>query len=31
VLAFQMVARLITCIAGQPVNKPELGAASAIE
>lgn len=30
-LAFQMVARLITCLAGHPVNKPELGAASAIE
>lgn len=30
-LAFQMVARLVTCIAGHPVNKPELGAASAIE
>lgn len=31
VLAFQMVARLVTCVAGQAVNKPELGAASAIE
>jgi TRAP-type mannitol/chloroaromatic compound transport system permease small subunit len=31
VLAFQMVARLVTCLAGQPVNKPELGATSAIE
>lgn len=31
VLAFQMVARLVTCLAGQPVNRPELGAASAIE
>ena len=31
VLAFQMVARLVTCLAGRPVNNPELGAASAIE
>lgn len=31
VLAFQMVARLISCLAGDAVNKPELGAASAIE
>lgn len=31
VLAFQMVARLLTCLAGQPVNRPELGAASNIE
>lgn len=31
ILAFQMVARLISCLAGQPVDKPELGAASAIE
>lgn len=31
VLAFQMVARLLTCLAGQPVNKPDLGAVSAIE
>lgn len=31
VLAFQMIARLITCLAGNEVNKPDLGAASAIE
>lgn len=31
VLALQMVARLVTCIYGHPVNRPELGAASAIE
>jgi TRAP-type mannitol/chloroaromatic compound transport system permease small subunit len=31
VLAFQMVARTVTCLSGRPVNKPELGAASAIE
>lgn len=31
VLAFQMVARLVTCLTGGPVNRPELGAASAIE
>lgn len=31
VLAFQMVARLLTCLSGQPVDRPELGAASAIE
>lgn len=31
VLAFQMVARFVTCVAGQPVNRPELGAASNIE
>lgn len=31
VLAFQMVARLITCLAGNPVNDPRLGAASAVE
>lgn len=31
VLAFQMVARLITCIAGHPINNPNLGAPSAIE
>ncbi len=30
-LAFQMVARLITCFAGQPANNPDLGAQSAIE
>ncbi|MEJ8474252.1 TRAP transporter small permease subunit [Roseibium algae] len=31
VLAFQMVARLISCIAGHPLNRTDLGAASAIE
>lgn len=31
ILAFQMVARLFTTLAGQPVDNPELGAASAIE
>ncbi len=31
VLAFQMVARLVSCLAGHTLNKPELGAASAIE
>jgi len=31
VLAFQMVARLLSCLAGHPVDRPELGAASAIE
>ncbi|KZM50096.1 TRAP transporter small permease [Labrenzia sp. OB1] len=31
VLAFQMVARLVTCLAGHPVNRSSLGAASAIE
>jgi len=31
VLAFQMIARLVTCLSGQPVNNPKLGAASAIE
>lgn len=31
VLAFQMVARLATCLTGGPLNKPELGVASAIE
>jgi TRAP-type mannitol/chloroaromatic compound transport system permease small subunit len=31
VLAFQMIARLVTCLTGGSVNKPELGVASAIE
>ncbi|WP_272848009.1 TRAP transporter small permease subunit [Paracoccus saliphilus] len=31
VLAFQMLARLMTCLAGGAVNNPELGVASAIE
>lgn len=31
VLAFQMVARVISCLAGHSVNNPELGAASAVE
>ena len=31
VLAFQMVARLVTCLAGRPVNDPQLGAPTAIE
>lgn len=31
VLAFQMVARLVSCLAGHEANDPELGAASAIE
>lgn len=31
ILAFQMVARLISCLAGHEVNRPELGAASNIE
>jgi len=31
VLAFQMVARLVTCVAGQPINNSKLGAESAIE
>lgn len=31
VLAFQMVARLVTCLSGGALNKPELGVASAIE
>lgn len=31
VLAFQMVARLVSCIAGNPINRTSLGAASAIE
>ncbi|SFB10532.1 TRAP-type mannitol/chloroaromatic compound transport system, small permease component [Poseidonocella pacifica] len=31
VLAFQMIARLISAIAGHPLNDPKLGAASAIE
>lgn len=31
VLAFQMFARLITCITGGALNRPDLGAASAIE
>ncbi|MCJ1902077.1 MULTISPECIES: TRAP transporter small permease [Paracoccus] len=31
VLAFQMVARLVTAISGNAVDKPSLGAASAIE
>lgn len=31
VLAFQMIARLVSCVCGHPVNRPELGAASAIE
>lgn len=31
VLAFQMIARLVTCLAGQPVNNPNLGAASPIK
>lgn len=30
-LAFQMLARLVTALAGQPVNNSRLGAASAIE
>lgn len=31
VLAFQMVARLVTCLCGRPVDDPRLGAASAVE
>jgi TRAP-type mannitol/chloroaromatic compound transport system permease small subunit len=31
VLAFQMIARLLTCLTGGTVNRPELGAATAIE
>jgi TRAP-type mannitol/chloroaromatic compound transport system permease small subunit len=31
VLAFQMIARLVTCLSGGTVNNPALGAASAIE
>ncbi len=31
ILAFQMIARLVTCITGGIVTKPELGAQSAIE
>ncbi len=31
ILAFQMIARLVSCLAGIPVNKPELGVATAIE
>lgn len=31
ILAFQMIARLVSCLAGNPVNKPELGVATAIE
>lgn len=31
VLAFQMVARMVTCLTGGAVNSPELGVASAIE
>jgi TRAP-type mannitol/chloroaromatic compound transport system permease small subunit len=31
VLAFQMIARLLTCVTGGAVNRPELGAATAIE
>lgn len=31
VLAFQMVARLLTCLSGGELNKPSLGVASAIE
>ena len=30
-LAFQMIARLVTCVSGGEVNNPQLGAASAIE
>ena len=30
-LAFQMIARLVTCVSGGEVNNPKLGAASAIE
>lgn len=30
-LAFQMIARLVTCLSGGTVNDPNLGAASAIE
>jgi TRAP-type mannitol/chloroaromatic compound transport system permease small subunit len=31
VLAFQMIARLVTCLTGGVLNRPELGVASAIE
>jgi TRAP-type mannitol/chloroaromatic compound transport system permease small subunit len=31
VFAFQTIARLVTCVAGNPVDRPELGAATAIE
>lgn len=31
VLAFQMLARLVTCLAGGRLNKPELGVSTAIE
>lgn len=31
ILALQMIARTLTCIAGQPVDRPDLGAATAIE
>ena len=31
ILAFQMIARLLTCLTGGQVNNPELGVASAIE
>lgn len=31
VLAFQMVARFVACLVGNPLNRPDLGAASAIE
>ncbi|MCG5480673.1 MAG: TRAP transporter small permease [Ensifer alkalisoli] len=31
ILALQMIARTLSCLVGQPVDRPELGAATAIE